>query len=158
MVSNNKEVDRINREYEFLDKLKTNEITIPNIFTREMGKIIKLAREEAGLSQSELAEKLFRRQATISDFENGKIEIGILTLVQIAKVFGKPISYFIPQMSFMVSISDIQSKYEEEALALFRDIESWGDFQLALRFLKMLRDYCIEERDREMGNEDEEEN
>jgi len=155
MVSKNKEVDRINREYEFLDKLKANEITIPNIFTREMGKLIKVAREEAGLSQSELADKLSRRQATISDFENGKIEIGILTLVQIAKVFGKPISYFIPQMKFLISISDIQSKWEEEALALFRDIESWGDFQLALRLLKMLRDYCIEERDREMGNDDE---
>jgi len=34
-----------------------------------------------------IAEKLSKGQATISDFENGKIEIGILTLVQIAIVF-----------------------------------------------------------------------
>ena len=151
MVSNNKEVDRINREYEFLDKLKTNEITIPNIFTREMGKLINSAREEAGLSQSELAKKLFRRQATISDFENGKIEIGILTLVQIAKVFGKPISYFIPQIKFMVSISDIQSKWEEEALALFRDLKHEGDYQLALKILKTLLEHDREMADQEGG-------
>lgn len=147
MVSNKKEVDRINQEYEFLDKLMINEITIPNLFTREMGKLIKAAREEAGISQSELAKKLSRRQATISDFENGKIEIGILTLVQIVKVFGKPISFFIPQMQFLFSVSDIQSKWEEEALSLFRNLEQEGNYHLALKILETLL-----EHDREMDN------
>lgn len=46
-------------------------------------------------------------------FVNGKIEIGIFTLVQIAKVFGKPISYFISEMTFLVSLNDIHTKCEE---------------------------------------------
>lgn len=83
---------------------------------------------------------------------NGKIEIGILTLVQIGKAFGKPISYFIPQMKLLISISDIHSKWDEEALSLLRNIESWGDSQLTLRLLKTLDEYFIEDRDEIMGN------
>ena len=94
----------VHRHEEFLKNLMENELTVPNEFTLEMGKLIRSAREEEGLSQTELAEKLSKRQATISDFETGKIEIGILTLVQLAIVFGKPISYFIPEMTFLVSI------------------------------------------------------
>ena len=141
------EQERINRHEEFLKKLMSNEITFPNEFTLEMGKIIKTSREEAGLSQSELAIKLSRRQATISDLENGKIEIGILTLIKMAKVFSKPISYFIPEVTFLVNLDNIHTKWEEEALTLFRSLEFEGDFPLALRFLKMLLEY-----NREMEN------
>lgn len=151
MGSHNDELDLVQRHNEFMDQLTSNKLTIPNEFTRELGKLIKSAREDAGLSQTELAEKLSRRQATISDFENGKIEIGILTLVQIAIVFGKPISYFIPDMTFLVSISDIHNKLEEEALALFRNICYSGDPQLALRLLNFLEDYFLETQDREWG-------
>jgi len=106
-ILNNAEI--VHRHEEFLKKLMHNELTIPNEFTIEMGKLIRAAREDKELSQTELADKLSRRQATISDFENGKIEIGILTLVQLAIVFGKPISYFIPNMTFLVSLSDIHN-------------------------------------------------
>jgi len=153
-ILNNAEI--VHRHEKFLKKLMQNELTIPNEFTLEMGKLIKAAREEEGLSQTELAEILSRRQATISDFENGKIEIGILTLVQLAIVFGKPISYFIPDMTFLVSISDIHNKWEEEALALFREMEYIGDPQLALRLLKMLNEYFVETQDQEWGIPDEE--
>jgi transcriptional regulator with XRE-family HTH domain len=40
--------------------------------------------ENQNLSQAELSNRLNRRQATISDIENGKSEIGVLTLVQFA--------------------------------------------------------------------------
>ncbi len=43
----------------------------PNSFTIEMGKRVRAARKEAGLSQEELAEIVGRRQATISDIERG---------------------------------------------------------------------------------------
>lgn len=150
---NNAEI--VHRHEEFLEKLMGNKLSIPNEFTLEVGQLIKAAREEEGLSQTELAEKLSKRQATISDFENGKIEIGILTLVQLAIVFGKPISYFIPDMTFLVSISDIHNKLEEEALALFRDIEHVGDPQLALKILQTLDDYFVEILDKEWGIPDE---
>jgi ribosome-binding protein aMBF1 (putative translation factor) len=80
------DANRVKRHNEFLDKLLKNEITIPNEFTYEMGKLIRTAREEIGFTQKELAIKLSRHQTTISDIENGKIEIGVLTLVQFAKV------------------------------------------------------------------------
>ena len=153
-ILNNAEI--VHRHEEFLKKLMGNELTVPNEFTYEMGKLIKAAREEKGLSQTELAEKLSKRQATISDFENGKIEIGILTLVQIAIVFGKPISYFIPNMTFLVSLSDIHNKWEEEALALYRDLEYQGDPELARRFMKMLLEYNIEQQDPMWGFPEEE--
>lgn len=146
------DIDRVKRHDEFLVKLLKNEIAVPNEFTYEMGKLIRIAREEVGLTQSELAKKLSRHQTTISDVENGKIDISILTLVQFAKVLQKPISYFIPDMTFLINVFDVQSKWEEEALDLFREIESWGDIEFTLRFLKMLRDYFLEERDREIGN------
>lgn len=146
------ELEKIKRHNEFLERLLKNELEIPNEFTEEMGKLIKKAREEKGFNQSQLAEKLSRSQATISDIENGKIEIGILTLVQIAKVFHKPISYFIPDMTFLISLSDIHNKWEEEALSIFRGIDSWGDPLLTLRLLKFLEEYFLEVREEEMGN------
>ncbi len=59
-------------------------------------------------------------------------------------------------MTFLVSVSDIHNKWEEEALALFREIEFMGDPQLALRLLKSLDEYFVETRDQERGIPDEE--
>ena len=84
-------------------------------------------------------------------FIGGKIDLGILTLIQLAIVFGKPISYFIPNMIFLVSLSDLHNKWEEEALSLFRGLEYEGDPELVLRFLKILLDYDIKMQDREWG-------
>lgn len=155
MDSSKEELERIQRHSEFLDKLKTNEISIPNEFTFEMGKLIKLARDEKGLSQSQLAIKLFRRQATISDIENGKIEIGILTLLQLALELNKPISYFIPDMTFLASLNDIHNKWEEEALTVFRGLEYEGDSDLAVKFMKMLLDHNREQQEPDYGYPDE---
>ena len=151
MNSKEQKLSDLQSQEEFIENLLSNKLSIPNEFTSEMGKLIKSAREEEGLSQTQLAEKLSRRQATISDFENGKIEIGILTLVHLAILFNKPISYFIPNMPYLVSVNDLQNKQEEEALALFRGIEYESDPELALRFLKMLLDYDIEMQDQEWG-------
>lgn len=142
-------IERMQRHSDFLDKLKTNELTIPNEFTIEMGKLIKKARDEKSLNQSQLAERMSRSQATISDLENGKLEVGIFTLMMLAIALDKPISYFIPEMTFLSSINDIQNKYEEEALSIFRALEYEGDSELALRFMKMLYDYNSEQAMRE---------
>ncbi|MBL6983675.1 MAG: helix-turn-helix transcriptional regulator [Anaerolineales bacterium] len=68
----------------------------PNKFTIEMGKKVRAARAEAGMTQGSLAEMVGRRQATISDIEHGKKEMGLSTLVLIAAALNKPISYFLP--------------------------------------------------------------
>ncbi len=77
-----------------LEKLSAGEM--PNHFTRAMGELIRTAREEAGLSQRDLAEKIFRRQAALSDMENGKMEPNASTIVYLAFTLNKPISYFFP--------------------------------------------------------------
>ncbi len=139
-------VEKVNRHSEFLEKLRKNELMIPNEFTVEMGQSIKKAREEKGFNQSQLAEKLSRSQATISDIEKGKIDISILTLVLLAIELNKPISYFIPEMTFFASLNDIHNKYEEEALTIFRNLEYEGDSDLAIKFMKLLYDHNIDQQ------------
>ena len=55
---------------------------------------VRAARAVAGITQEELAKMVGRRQATISDIEHGKKEVGLSTLVLIAAALEKPISYF----------------------------------------------------------------
>ena len=69
----------------------------PNKFTRYMGDAVRRAREEAGISQKNLAEKIFRRQATLSDIENGKVEVETSTLSLLSYYLKKPLGYFYPK-------------------------------------------------------------
>ncbi len=66
----------VHRHEEFLEKLMGNELTVPNEFTLEMGKLIRAAREEEGLSQTELAENYpnARRLYQISKLVKLKLE------------------------------------------------------------------------------------
>lgn len=77
-----------------LEKLAAGDL--PNKFTLRMGELIRKAREEAGFSQRELAERIYRRQAALSDMENGKMEPNASTLVYLAFNLKKPISFFFP--------------------------------------------------------------
>jgi transcriptional regulator with XRE-family HTH domain len=146
MENRENEIDDVFWHYQFLEKLKKNDVQFPNEFTIEMGKMIKKAREEKGINQTLLAEKISRSQATISDIENGKIEVGILTLVLIAFLLQKPISYFIPEMTFFANVNDIHNKFEEEALTLFRQLENEGFSDLGLKLLQLLNEYNDEHR------------
>lgn len=51
------------------------------------GQKVKYLRENASLSQLELAEKLGLKQCTISKLEHGEIIPSVPTLVKISKVF-----------------------------------------------------------------------
>ena len=70
--------------------------TRPNKFTMGMGNLIRSAREEAGLSQRDLAEVIYRRQAALSAMENGKMEPDATTLLLLSYHLKKPIGYFYP--------------------------------------------------------------
>src|SRR5690606_33038952 len=83
--------------YENYDRLKKNDLPAPNDFTIEIGKLIRAAREAQGLTQTALAEKLSRSQVTISEIENGKVDISFLTLMLLCITLQKPISYFVPE-------------------------------------------------------------
>jgi len=69
----------------------------PNKFTRYMGNQIKTAREEAGFSQEKMAMLIDLRRATLSDIENGKVEIDASTLSLLSYALRKPLIYFFPK-------------------------------------------------------------
>jgi transcriptional regulator with XRE-family HTH domain len=79
-----------------MPKAKPASLDEPSSLTEAMGRRVKEAREQAGMSQAELASQIRRRQASVSDIENGKMEIPAGTLVQLAVTLKRPISYFFP--------------------------------------------------------------
>jgi transcriptional regulator with XRE-family HTH domain len=84
---------RLDRLIEWLQADREN---IPNKLTLGMGKLIRQAREDAGLSQAELARRIYRRQASLSNIENGLMEASSSTLAYLSIALGKPITYFFP--------------------------------------------------------------
>ncbi len=62
---------------------------------REIGYRIAIAREEVGLNQKELAERLGISQATLSNYEKGKRRIYLPQLQKIAEALGRPLDYFL---------------------------------------------------------------
>ncbi len=62
---------------------------------REIGYRITIAREEAGLNQKDLAERLGISQATLSNYEKGKRRVYLPQLQKIAEELGRPLDYFL---------------------------------------------------------------
>lgn len=56
---------------------------------------LRKLRETLGLSQGEVAEKLNKTQSYISRCETGNRRLDIFELEAFAKLYGKPISYFL---------------------------------------------------------------
>lgn len=133
------------RDVEFIQLLRSNKNHTPNEFTIGMGKLIRAAREERGMSQVALANEINRRPATISSIENGKSEIGVLTLVLFAIELQKPISYFFPESLLKEIVSDVKTPFEYRVLEVVRGLEYFGGQKLALDILKVLLDNLEEE-------------
>lgn len=73
----------------------TLEEKVDNVKYREIGYRIAIAREEVGLNQKELAERLGISQATLSNYEKGKRRIYLPQLQKIAEALGRPLDYFL---------------------------------------------------------------
>lgn len=56
---------------------------------------LRKAREEAGLTQVEVAKKLKRPQSHISNIESGQQRVDVIELQTFAKIYGKDITYFV---------------------------------------------------------------
>lgn len=56
---------------------------------------LRKAREEAGLTQVQVAKKLKRPQSHVSNVESGQQRVDVVELQRFAKMYGKDISYFI---------------------------------------------------------------
>ncbi|MGC9968176.1 MAG: helix-turn-helix transcriptional regulator [Minisyncoccia bacterium] len=56
---------------------------------------LRKAREEAGLTQAEVAKKIKRPQSHISNVESGQQRVDVVELQAFAKIYNKDIKYFI---------------------------------------------------------------
>ena len=61
----------------------------------EIGRKIQQAREEAGLSQGELAVRIGCTQSALSNYELGKRRLQLAKLEEIAQALRKPLNYFL---------------------------------------------------------------
>ncbi|MCH7610510.1 MAG: helix-turn-helix domain-containing protein [Chloroflexi bacterium] len=107
----------------------------PDSLTRDMGKRIRRARDDSGMTQAELAEKIGRRQASVSHMENGKMEISAGTLARMASALEKPISYFFPTWLTKILQPEELAPDEQELLSLAQKL-STEDLQ---RFIIQIR-------------------
>lgn len=68
------------------------------IFTQDHKLVIKKLKEarlSVGLDQKKVAQKLGKTQSFISKIESGQRRVDIVQLKEFAKIYKKPISYFI---------------------------------------------------------------
>lgn len=54
------------------------------------------AREKAGLSQKQVSERKIVSQTELSKIENGARRVDFLILIELAKIYNQPITFFIP--------------------------------------------------------------
>lgn len=102
-----------------LDLLAPDE-PVPNKFTIYMGERIRDGRVEAGMSQQELAKLIYKRQAALSDYENGKAIVNTDTLALLAHNLNKPIEYFYPPYIFRDLRDGDLSPMEKEVITNLR--------------------------------------
>ena len=106
-----------------LDKLLeflTPDEPVPNKFTEFMGERIRDARIEAGMSQQDLAKLIYKRQAALSDYENGRAIVNSDTLALLAHSLNKPIEYFYPPYIFRDLKPEDLSPMEKEVITNLR--------------------------------------
>lgn len=102
--------------------------SMPNRFTLRMGEKIRKAREKKGFSQAKLAELIYRRQASLSDMENGKMQPDAETLLYLSIHLSRPISYFYPDdLSRYIEPSEVDPR--EQELLIHARILGDEDFQ-----------------------------
>lgn len=113
----------------------------PNKFTIYLGSAIKKAREDAGMSQEELAKNIYRRRSSLSEYESGKTEPDAGTLCLLAYYLEKPISYFLPPFMYQEIKQESLSPTENALLIQFRKI--WDEYlqSVAIKQVKILADF-----------------
>ena len=65
--------------------------------SKKLGKRIRLARVEADLTQTQLAERIQAKQKSISRYEAGKSIPQVATLMKLAKALKKPLAHFVAE-------------------------------------------------------------
>jgi transcriptional regulator with XRE-family HTH domain len=113
----------------------------PNKHTKAMGELIRIAREETGLTQEQLAEKIYRKRLAVSEMENGKVEISAWTVLLLAAALDKPVTYFYPAYILQQISPEQLTPLEQELLMQFRNI--WSDHlrEIALDQIRVIAQF-----------------
>jgi transcriptional regulator with XRE-family HTH domain len=113
----------------------------PNKFTRYLGEQVKKARKEKKVSQETLAEAVYKRRASISEIESGKMMPDIATMVYMSHYFEKPIDYFLhPKLRYNPPSKNNLTLSEYELLNEFQRL-SGEKQQLAIEQIRTLADH-----------------
>jgi transcriptional regulator with XRE-family HTH domain len=107
----------------------------------EIGKRIQKAREEAQLSQAELASRLGLTQAALSNYELGKRRLDLSNLEKIAKALNRPLVFFL-EGSGKATESSSEEQLDEtvsEMISLWYDMPE-GEKKYLLDYIKWRRD------------------
>jgi transcriptional regulator with XRE-family HTH domain len=108
----------------------------------DIGSLIREMRKAAGMSQMRLADKIGVSYQQVQKYEKGASKLSVPRLMQIADVFGVPVTAFLDD-SKLGKVAETQAAYsnltEEEAklLMLFRRLKRK---KLKGSFLDMLKD------------------
>jgi len=108
---------------------------------RDIGRKIQKAREEAGLSQEELASRLGYTQAALSNYELGKRRLYLANIEQIARELNKPLSYFLEDSAVTAPAEQREHQDEtiSEILKLLSELPA-EERQYLLEYIKWRRD------------------
>lgn len=118
----------------------------PNKLAISIGAQVRAAREEAGMSQNQLATLVQVRRPTITNIENGKSEPSVDTLITIALVLEKPIEYFLQRVPReWRSVESSLSPEEKTLLIKFRDIQVARDLALAIYLIDAIAKFELVE-------------
>ncbi len=114
---------------------------------------IRRYREEAGLSQAELAEVLGKSNSNISDIERGRLEISAAELGLIAEALHKPIVYFFPHRTAGKPAEGELSGLEAELIENLRRVPYTAVEEIILRLVKDLAAWTEKDEFQRMAQE-----
>jgi len=108
---------------------------------KNIGRKIQKARDEAGLSQEEMASQLGYTQAALSNYELGKRRLYLANIEQIARILNKPLSYFLEEAS-LESERGTANRTDEVTSEIIKLLTEMPDDEKKhlLEFLKWRRD------------------
>lgn len=117
-------------------RLEETEVREESRDYESLGSRLKEAREYLGLSQEFVAARLGVPRASISAIETGRRKVSSLELRDLARLYKKPLSYFLGESS-----DETDGSKDETAGALFRATRNLSeeDKQQVLKFAQFLR-------------------
>lgn len=111
---------------------------------------LKFLRNNAGLSQAELAAKLKMPQTTYSHYESGRSEPSIENILKIADYFGCSIDYLLGHETKNILHLDSWTAKEKVAINLMKQLDD-DQLTLLLGYLAKMTDTPLEEVQNKLG-------